>query len=326
MQAGQPSRQSARGRVGALTPRQSAALTVSVEPAVYCVPEYWLGSSDITPWATVVHAVEGAAAVAIYATTTDGEVELDFGPAIMRFPADSAAQWLVHDATHAAALRLTWAEARDRPAEGDADEARPREEARAAGSVTQQQATHRAVSAQRPTATRRGGKGGRGRRPPPRVQPQKEVGGPVREPLVLTLPTPVVAPANIIGEAKKWVTENADALRAWVADALEGNGLTRHVPTPERPLPANDVRDSFHASTTGLLAELSAALRRFVGSASRSRRLRHKAALSQVPGADERARPVPRDASRAAAPHFGEALVDHGPSPPCGRCLARGAR
>ncbi len=89
-QAGQPSRQSTRTRVGALTPRQSAALTDSSERAVYCVPKYSLGA--VTPWATVQSAVDRHAAIGIYATTMDGEVELDLVPEIMSLHGRSMAR------------------------------------------------------------------------------------------------------------------------------------------------------------------------------------------------------------------------------------------
>ena len=57
------------------------------------------------------------------------------------------------------------------------------------------------------------------------------------------------------------VLDQAVAWRAWVAEALIGTGLTRHVPTTEVKLAADQVFDSFLASTKGLTLELIAALR-----------------------------------------------------------------
>ena len=49
-----------------------------------------------------------------------------------------------------------------------------------------------------------------------------------------------------------------------MANSVIGTGLTRHVPTTEVKLAADQVFDSFLASTKGLTLELIAALRRYV--------------------------------------------------------------
>ena len=84
---------------------------------------------------------------------------------------------------------------------------------------------------------------------------------PVREALPLALTLPVTAPAIVPGVVKAWVKQHARSLRGWVANSVIGTGLTRHVPTTEVKLAADQVFDSFLASTKGLTLELIAALR-----------------------------------------------------------------
>ena len=125
-----PTRQSTRHRATALTPGHSAALNDdSGEPEVFLVPVgYWLRD---TPHGASIHCqVEnGLKAVGIFVRHSGGDMELDFGPATKLFPTDTAHQWLVRDATEAAAMRLAWAQHRGtqpEPNQGNSDRARRR--------------------------------------------------------------------------------------------------------------------------------------------------------------------------------------------------------
>ena len=267
-----PTRQSTRHRATALTAGQSAALNDdSGEPEVFLVPVgYWLRD---TPHGASIHCqVEnGLKAVGIFVRHSGGDMELDFGPATKLFPTDTAHQWLVRDATEAAAMRLAWAQHRGtqpEPNQGNSD----RRETPRSPEPPQRAAPQRRA-------------GGRTRRNARRVQASArgDEGSLVREPLPLKLPLPVVPPAIITGEPAAWVEAHKSLLRDWVTEALEGNGLARHVPTDDTPLPACDVRDSFLAPTDGLLQELSAALRRYVVVVvvvAHAPRLRHEVAAA----------------------------------------------
>ena len=221
--------------------------------AVYKVPPYWYTGCEHGP--TVFCPVErGRLAIAIFVRNKGlDEVELDLGPETKLFPAETAKLWVVTNATEAAALRELWSEGSGRDPETTPNDPDPREGGGGASSMLEQ------VSSQR------GGRAPQTRnfRNIRQAAQHSDGAEPVREALHLELTLPVTAPAIVAGDVKAWVKQHAPTLREWVAKALIGTGLPRHVPTTELKLAADQVFDSFLASTKGLTLELIAALRRY---------------------------------------------------------------
>ena len=218
--------------------------------AVYKVPPYWYTGCQHGP--TVHCPVErGRLAIAIFVRNKGlDEVELDLGPETKLFPAETAKLWVVTNTTEAAALRELWSEGSCRDPQTTPNDPDPREVGGASSMLEQ-------VSSQR------GGRAPQTRNIRQAAQ-HSDGAEPVREALHLELTLPVTAPAIVAGDVKAWVKQHAATLREWVAKALIGTGLPRHVPTTELKLAADQVFDSFLASTKGLTLELIAALRRYV--------------------------------------------------------------
>ena len=253
-----------------LASRAGAAPTRPVLPAVYLVPvAYWLQGVQFC--ASVHCQVDGTKAIGILSGTIEGQLELDFGEGMKRFPARTAEQWRVDDAAEAEKHRNDYAAAcriedltggtsvvntnnaepqgRDDAPSGTRAAAAPARSAEARGDDRRQTygSTH-------PNSVR-----GRARTTKTTARP---VWTPLREPLPFELPPPVVVPVFTRGMLKRWVEERTQAIRDWTRRSLAGNGLARHVPVEGTDIPADDVRDALHVTTKGLVAELSAVLAR----------------------------------------------------------------
>ena len=225
--------------------------------AVYKVPRYWYAGCQ--HGATVHCPVENAPlAIAIFVRKKGlDEVELDLGPETKLFPAETAKLWVVTNATEAAALRQLWSEASGTEPETTSNEPDQREGG-GASSMPEQVSSQRGGRAPQ---TRTAGNLRRNNRQAAQHSDGGADAAPVREALPLALTLPVTAPAIVPGVVKAWVKQHARSLRGWVANSVIGTGLTRHVPTTEVKLAADQVFDSFLASTKGLTLELIAALR-----------------------------------------------------------------
>ena len=87
-----------------------AAPTRPELPAVYLVPvAYWLQGVQFC--ASVHCQVDGTKAIGILSGTIEGQLELDFGEGMKRFPARTAEQWRVDDAAEAEKHRNDYAAA-----------------------------------------------------------------------------------------------------------------------------------------------------------------------------------------------------------------------
>jgi hypothetical protein len=246
-----------------------AAPTRPELPAVYLVPvSYWLQG---VPFCASVHCrVDGTKAIGILSGTIEGQLELDFGEAMKRFPARTAEQWRVDDAAEAEKHRNEYAAACRTEVMGgssvvNTNNAEPQGRHDASSGSRAAAAPARSAEARgddrRETYGSSVPKGVRGRART-RTTAARPVWTLLREPLSFELPQPVVVPVFTRGMLKEWAHQRRHAIRAWTRRSLAGNGLARHVPVEGADIPADDVRDALHVTTKGLVAELSAVLAR----------------------------------------------------------------
>jgi hypothetical protein len=249
--------------------RAGGAPTGRVLPAVYLVPvAYWL--QDVQFCASVHCQVDGTKAIGILAGSIEGQLELDFGDGMQRFPARTAEQWRVDDAAEAEKHRNEYAAARRiEDIEGGTsvvnnNNAEP--QGRNDASSGTRAAAAPARSAEARGDDRRETYGSTQARVRGRARTTTTAPPPVwtllREPLPFELPQPVVAPVFKRGLLKEWVEQRKRAIRDWTRRSLAGIGLARHVPVEGADIPSDDVRDALHVTTKGLVAELSAVLAR----------------------------------------------------------------
>jgi hypothetical protein len=252
--------------------RAGGAPTGRELPAVYLVPvAYWLQGVQFC--ASVHCQVDGTKAIGILAGTIEGQLELDFGEGMKRFPARTAEQWRVDDATEAEKHRNEYATAcqtivlEGRASVVNNNNAEPQGRNDASSGTRAAAAPARLAEAR--GDDRRETYGSTQARVRGRARTTTTAPPPVwtllREPLPFELPQPVVAPVFKRGLLKEWVEQHKRAIRDWTRRSLAGIGLARHVPVEGADIPSDDVRDALHVTTKGLVAELSAVLARHAG-------------------------------------------------------------
>ena len=196
-----------------LASRAGAAPTRPVLPAVYLVPvAYWLQGVQFC--ASVHCQVDGTKAIGILSGTIEGQLELDFGEGMKRFPARTAEKWRVDDAAEAEKHRNEYAAAcRIEDLTGGTSVVN--------NNTAEPQGPNDASSGTRTAAAPLRSAGARGddfretygSNQPKRVRGRarttttaaRPVWTPVREPLPFLLAEPVVVPVFTRGMLKEWV-------------------------------------------------------------------------------------------------------------------------